>query len=718
MSIEIVRGTTQKPASSEELADHLSQIDNLSGMLFIGFPIISTPEGPHPVDALLVSTEIGIVAFDLIEGTEIGDYKQRQDDLANELEARLRVHRGLVRRRKLLIEINAISFAPGVRGSSLDGEDDYPLVTDSETLTEALYRMNLENYDANVFALAMSAIESVSTIRKGRNRSKPGNEHSRGARLKKLEDSIATLDPKQNRAVIETVDGIQRIRGLAGSGKTIVLALKAAYLHSQHPDWRIAVTFNTRSLKGQFNRLITTFSLETGSEPNWENLRILNAWGAPGGEERDGVYHEFCVTNGIDYFDFGTARRRFSRGKEFSMVCEYALSQAGRSRPTYDAILVDEAQDFSPAFLRLCYELLKEPKRLVYAYDELQNLSGESMPPPEEIFGRNSDGSARVQFNISEGRGPRRDIILNRCYRNSRPVLVSAHALGFGVYRQAEKLNDLGLIQMFEHSHLWEEIGYTAKDGTIEEGLPVTLYRTPETSPPFLEDHSSVDDLIKFISFDSEAAQTEWLANAISHNLQHDELRHNDIIVVNPDPRTTQTKVGRVRERLLAMGISCHLAGVDTDQDVFFKSQDSVTFSGIYRAKGNEAGMIYIINAQDCHSAARSLASIRNQLFTAITRSKAWVRVLGYGSDMKALVTEYEELKRQNFELRFIYPTADQRKLLKSVHRDMTREEANRLNNRQKGLSDLVKDLESGNVRAEDLDESIVTRLKELLEKA
>ena len=462
----------------------------------------------------------------------------------------------------------------------------------------------------------MSAIESVSTIRKGRTRQTPESKHSRGAKLKKLEDSIATLDPKQNRAVIETVEGIQRIRGLAGSGKTIVLALKAAYLHAQHPDWRIAVTFNTRSLKGHFHRLITAFSLETGSEPNWDNLRIINAWGAPGGEERDGIYHEFCRTNGLEYFDFGTARRRFLRGKEFSMVCEYALRQVGESRQIYDAILVDEAQDFSPAFLRLCFDLLKEPKRLVYAYDELQNLAGESVPTPEEIFGRNSDGSPRVQFDVSEGHGPRRDIILNRCYRNSRPVLVAAHALGFGVYRQAERRDDLGLIQMFEHAQLWEEIGYSTKDGKIEEGLPVILYRTPETSPPFLEDHSRIDDLIQFISFDNEASQTEWLAQAISRNLHHDELRHSDIMVVNPDPRTTRAKVGPVRERLLTMGITCHLAGVDTEQDVFFKPQDSVTFSGIYRAKGNEAGMIYIFNAQDCHSAVRNLASIRNQLFT------------------------------------------------------------------------------------------------------
>ena len=61
-------------------------------------------------------------------------------------------------------------------------------------------------------------------------------EDSQGAKLKQLENSIATLDNLQSKAVIETVDGVQRIRGLAGSGKTIVLALKAAYLHAQHPS--------------------------------------------------------------------------------------------------------------------------------------------------------------------------------------------------------------------------------------------------------------------------------------------------------------------------------------------------------------------------------------------------------------------------------------------------------------------------------------------------
>ena len=270
---------------------------------------------------------------------------------------------------------------------------------------------------------------------------------------------------------------------------------------------------------------------------------------------------------------------------------------------------------------------------------------------------------------------------------------------------------------MFDHPQLWKEIGYSLKDGKLEGGSTVTLCRTAETSPPFLEEHSPIDDLIRFIHFDSEEKQAQWLAGAIKRNLEQDELRHNDIIVINPDPLTTRKKVGLVRRHLLEMGINSHLAGFDTKQDSFFlPSDDSVTFTGIFRAKGNEAGMVYIINAQDCHLAAQNLANIRNRLFTAITRSKAWVRVLGVGSGMKELIREFEELKKRDFELQFTYPTQEQRAQLEIVNRDTTTEERKRIQNRQQNVFDLVKDLETGSVRTEDLNEGMVAKLKQLLE--
>ncbi|MDD2539974.1 MAG: ATP-binding domain-containing protein [Desulfuromonadaceae bacterium] len=714
--VSIIRGTNDKPVSSQALITFYTKHPEYSGQLMIGYPIIGAPEGRHPIDALLISPDKGILLFDLVEGNDPGDYRLRQDDAANKLEARLKTHRDLMERRNLLIPVNTITFAPGVGDIGRSCDAEYPL-TNLDSIAQALDDFCWSNSATDIYDTALSAIQSISTIRKCRTKRMITRPDSRGAKLKRLEDSIATLDNLQSKAVLETVEGVQRIRGLAGSGKTIVLALKAAYLHAQHPDWRIAVTFHTRSLKGQFKRLINNFSLEqTGEEPDWDNLRILSDWGAPGNPERDGIYYEFCRAHNIGYFDLRAAKRAFGNGNEFNGVCESALEQMQDAKPLYHAILVDEAQDITPAFLRLCYEMLDDRKRLVYAYDELQNLSGQSLPPPEEIFGKNPNGIPNVRFEAAGPGEPRRDVILEKCYRNSRPVLVAAHALGFGIYREPPRPNTIGLVQMFEHPHLWEEIGYQVKEGKLIDGSDVVLQRTDDTSPKFLEEHSDPDDLVQFINFDSEEEQAVWLAEAINRNLELEEMRHDDIVVINPDPLTTRSKTGPIRRQLLDLGINSHLAGVDTDPDVFFKPESaSVTFTGIYRAKGNEAGMVYIINAQDCHSSAWNLASIRNRLFTAITRSKAWVRVLGVGMGMHLLTQEFERLKNHNFELQFFYPTPEQRKQLMVIHRDVSTEERKRLVEREKGLADLITDLEAGIVYPEDLDEGLMTKLKKLL---
>ena len=146
-------------------------------------------------------------------------------------------------------------------------------------------------------------------------------------------------------------------------------------MHSQNPEWKIAVTFNTRSLKEQFRRLIETFVVEqTGEQPN-DNVNVINAWGAPGGENRSGIYYQFCVENGANYLDFQQAKNRYGYDNAFAGVAKSALDEVDEPKPIYDAILIDEAQDFDPAFLRLCYHSLCPKKRLVYAFDELQSIN-------------------------------------------------------------------------------------------------------------------------------------------------------------------------------------------------------------------------------------------------------------------------------------------------------------------------------------------------------
>jgi superfamily I DNA and RNA helicase len=714
-NVHFIRGDNAKPVATQLLREALSKLKDISGECFFGYPLIATSEGKYAIDATLVSPEKGVVIFDLVEGSELGDYAARQDDLANKLEAKLRMHKELVKGRQLLPPIQAVTFAPAINNPQAITQNEYP-VANVDSLATVLSGFQWQGASEALYQRTLSAIESLSSIRKGLSKRDTHRPDSRGAILKRLEDSIATLDRRQSRAVIETVDGVQRIRGLAGSGKTIVLALKAAYLHTQHPDWRIAVTFNTRSLKGQFRRFITAFCLEqSGEEPDWTKVRVVNAWGAPGGEDRDGIYYEFCRATGQEFYDFRTASIRF-QGSDYAFdgACTAALQAASDPPELYDAILVDEAQDFAPSFLRLCYAILKPPKRLVYAYDELQNLSGASLPPPEDIFGKDAQGRPLVSL----GEDPRRDVILQKCYRNSRPILVTAHALGFGIYREPPKGSETGLVQMFDHPALWEEIGYRLREGRLEKGQRVVLERTDETSPRFLEDHSSIEDIVIFKIFNSEAEQNAWLVEQIKKNVQEDELRYDDIIVIHPDPRTARERLGPIRAALYEQGIQNHLAGVDTEADVFFKTEaPSVTFTGIYRAKGNEAGMVYVVNAQECDVSGPGLANLRNRLFTAITRSKAWVRVVGHGPGMERLLREFQQLKQHDFRLDFTYPTDAVLNKLRIVHRDLSPQERQRLDQKRGRAAELLKDLERGELMPEDLDADTRERLIRLLSR-
>jgi superfamily I DNA and RNA helicase len=282
-------------------------------------------------------------------------------------------------------------------------------------------------------------------------------------------------------------------------------------------------------------------------------------------------------------------------------------------------------------------------------------------------------------------------------------VLVTAHSLGFGIYRNQKGNVPTGLVQMFDYPALWHEIGYRVREGRLEKGERVVLERTDETSPRFLEDHSPVEDIVVFKAFKNEVEQNAWLIEQIKKNIEDEELRHDDIIVIDVSTASSEPLLKSIREDLKNSGIESHIAGVDTHRDVFFSQEPSVALTNIYRAKGNEAGMVYIINAQDCAESETGLATLRNRLFTAITRSKAWVRVLGYGQGMENLLSEFNKLRDNSFKLDFTYPDNELLEKLKVVHQDLSPHERQRLEQKYSVIRELCDAIENGEITSADL---------------
>ncbi len=100
MSISIIGSHRDKPDSSKVLVSTIKNSLKAEGQLFVGYPFVKDSEGLRVIDALLISPKYGIVVFDLVEGSNLKNYKSRQDDDANLLDVRLRMKRELTIRRK------------------------------------------------------------------------------------------------------------------------------------------------------------------------------------------------------------------------------------------------------------------------------------------------------------------------------------------------------------------------------------------------------------------------------------------------------------------------------------------------------------------------------------------------------------------------------------------------------------------------------------------
>ena len=122
--------------------------------------------------------------------------------------------------------------------------------------------------------------------------------------LNNVKQKIYDLDIQQERISKSIAQGPQRIRGIAGSGKTLLICQKAVYMHLKHPDWKIAITFFTQSLydtiKNNINMYIKAFTNGEMSYDENSNLKILHAWGSA---KVNGIYREIAEINNCKFLN-------------------------------------------------------------------------------------------------------------------------------------------------------------------------------------------------------------------------------------------------------------------------------------------------------------------------------------------------------------------------------------------------------------------------------
>ena len=207
------------------------------------------------------------------------------------------------------------------------------------------------------------------------------------------EDIIRVMDRQQERVAEHLGWGYRMIRGVVGSGKTLVLIYRARYLHEFNPGLRILVLC--------FNRLLANALRDMVGKT--DRIRVTNI---------DRLAHEL---GGMVYRD---DRPDFEATRMRAVAKAEELTEADR----YDVVMVDEAQDLDHSGLDLAYAMLKPSRRylggsgrqvrpdrsghFVMAIDNAQNLYRRKMTwNPPELTGRG------------------RTTVFRRNYRNTREIL-------------------------------------------------------------------------------------------------------------------------------------------------------------------------------------------------------------------------------------------------------------------------------------------------------
>jgi superfamily I DNA and RNA helicase len=453
--------------------------------------------------------------------------------------------------------------------------------------------------------------------------------------------------------------GPQRIRGIAGSGKTRLLCQKAAYMHYTHPDWDIVYTFFSKSLYGEINETIDRFFanlvIDEDRERDPNKLMVLHAWG---GNTVPGLLGNIRREHKLP-----SARiHEQSSEPPYLKLCEYSREtlESTNVTPLFDAILIDEGQDLiidrlkhqnllyqgRQPFYYLAYSSCKpindDPlkRRLIWTYDDYQNIDSTATPTAEEIFGTN------IGFkSLLRGKYPgniEKNIVMNTTYRTPGPIIVASHALCMGFYSEPD-----GMISGPTSISAWNSIGYRV-EGNFKAKLPrvIKLIHPKENSRNPIPNYTTPDEIIQFDILIDKNEEKELIKEKLVDLKNSNGFKYSrDILIVCCIENHLENISYRryLAQWLIWRGIDVYLPGMpernilkvkkedwkNKKSDKFWE-KDAITIANVRQAKGNEADYVFVIGLHDLGCDPLSITK-RNNLFVAMTRTKGWLHLIGTG---------------------------------------------------------------------------------------
>ncbi len=413
----------------------------------------------------------------------------------------------------------------------------------------------------------------------------PPKPYALGSQIRSMQALRPVLSADQERLCNQKMDGRPRlVRGVAGSGKTLVLAKWLCQVLRDHGDTltgKVWVVFGNRSLQGHLRRTI---------DENWEGdlLTPEVPW------HRIELRHIRDILNDL-YRERGQdAPTGYAYDEYAGAYLESAIDET--LEPRCDALFIDEAQDMGTSALDLLFRLTRPlphasgtGKAIHIFYDDAQNVYRRSKPVWSKL-GIDVRGRSEIMKESFRGTRPICEFALNVLHKLEPPAKSDD-------YKEALRL---GLISTcLVNATRFTKVHFNKLDGPMPR--------------------------VHF--FDSEDAERDGICKAICNDITNHGVRPSDICVLYMNQEKAKQLEAALHKEFQRQSLPAR-ASLHNGGPAVIQGEDTVLLITPQSFKGYESEIVYVYNLggfvgrdDQIHSAA---------IYVAMTRAKTLLKVASY----------------------------------------------------------------------------------------